>query len=237
MSTRFVPVTSVLFATAIAACAPSGGSTNADAATPQNIGACGPDALILDAESSEDQVLLRQGRSGWLYSFIDETGSTVTPAPNHFAMSEGGANGSAKAARFTGKLGTGSVVYAGIGFGFNERAEEAYDATKFAGISFFAKAAEGSTQRIRVKVPDVNTDPNGKVCGECFNDFGVNLDLTNEWTQYVVPFGEMRQEPGWGAPQTPAIEPNKLYGVQFMVNTSGADFDIWIDDVAFVCAK
>ena len=237
MSTHIVHCFGISIAIFSSACGPTGASTNADAASAQNIVACGPDAVIVDAENNQDQVLLRQGRSGWLYSFIDEAGSSVAPPPDNFTLAQGGANGSTYAARFTGKLATASVVYAGFGFGFSEQAEQPYDASKFAGISFLAKAGENSTQRIRVKVPDVNTDPNGKVCGECYNDFGVNLDLTPEWTQYVVPFAEMRQEPGWGAPQTPAIDNNKLFGVQFMVSTAGADYDIWIDDVAFVCAE
>ncbi|MEE9384365.1 MAG: hypothetical protein V3V08_13255 [Nannocystaceae bacterium] len=227
-----------LGATPLAGCTPTGASTHADGAGgAQNFVPCGPDASILDAENNKDQVSLKGGRSGWLYSFVDETGTTITPGTDNFTLSPGGANGSAFAARFNGKLSAASEVYAGFGFGFKEKEDESYDASKYAGVSFFAKAAPGSTTRIRVKVPDINTDPHGKVCGECYNDFGIELDLTQEWTQYVVPFAETRQEEGWGAPRTAAIDPSKLFGIQFMVATGGVDFDIWIDDVAFACTE
>ena len=60
-----------------------------------------------------------------------------------------------------------------------------YDASKYAGIPFWAKKGPDSTGKVRLKVPDVNTDPDGGVCTECFNDFGADIVLTNDWKLYA----------------------------------------------------
>jgi endoglucanase len=108
-----------------------------------------------------------------------------------------------------------------------------YDASKYKGISFWAKKGPGSTGNVRLKVPDVSTDPDGKMCKECFNDFGLDLQLTEEWTQYTIPFTSMKMMKGWGSPRADGIDPSKLYGMQWQVNEPGAKFDIWIDEIAF----
>ena len=67
-------------------------------------------------------------------------------------------------------------------------------------------------------MPDVNTDPEGGVCTECFNDFGADLILTTEWKLYIFPWKSMKQMPGWGSPRKPHITPAKIFGIQFQVN-------------------
>ncbi len=88
---------------------------------------------------------------------------------------------------------------------------------------------------MRLKVPDGNTTKEGGKCRECFNDFGADISLSEAWQRFVFPFKKMKQEPDWGAPRPRAIDKSKLYGMQFQANTPGAGFDIWIDDVEFVC--
>jgi hypothetical protein len=44
----------------------------------------------------------------------------------------------------------------------------------------------------------------------------------------------MAQQPDWGLPRRRAIDKSKLYGIQWQVNTPGANIDIWVDDVEFV---
>jgi endoglucanase len=110
-----------------------------------------------------------------------------------------------------------------------------YDASKYAGISFWAKKAENSTGKVRLKVPDTNTDPDGSVCTECFNDFGGDLNVTTDWKQYIFPWKAMKQMPGWGNPRKPHVTPSKIYGVQFQVNVPSANYDIFVDDLKFIC--
>ena len=40
---------------------------------------------------------------------------------------------------------------------------------------------------------------------------------------------------GWGNPRKPHITPSKLFGIQFQVNVPSANYDIFIDDLKFIC--
>jgi len=109
-----------------------------------------------------------------------------------------------------------------------------YDASRCNGIAFVAKKSPESSSAIRVKLPDINTDPAGGVCEECYNDFGIGLKVTDEWTRYVVSFSDLKQESGWGKPNPPNIDSEKVFGIQWQTTVPGVDFDIWIDDISFV---
>jgi len=198
---------------------------------------CGPEGVIDDGEDGNNQNLPNAGRGGYWYTFKDKGSTTVDPQAGEeggtFAMSEGG-HGSQYAARYHGKIGTGAIVFAGMGMNFVDP-KEVYDASKYAGISFWAKRGDASVGKVRLKMPDANTDPQGGVCTECFNDFGADMNFTPEWKQYAFTWKSMKQLVGWGAPHKPHITPEKLYGIQFQVNIAGANYDIWIDDVKFIC--
>jgi endoglucanase len=191
--------------------------------------------MIEDGEDNNNQVIVQEGRGGYIYTFLDKAGSTISPNTDagDLTLAEGGAEGSKYAYRVTGKVGAAEVVYAGLGVNFVDPKGQ-YDASKYAGISFYAKAGPGSTTTVRLKVPDGSTDPAGKQCSECFNDFGYELQLGTEWQKFTIPFSEMSQLPGWGSPQPGSIDKSTIYGVQFQVNDKGADYDLWFDDIRFV---
>ena len=192
---------------------------------------CSGDGVIDDGEDGNNQVNPAKGRAGYWYTFVDTAGSSIVPA-GQFSMTPGGADGSSSAARMTGKVGNGQIVFAGMGLTFTDP-KTPYDATAYKGLTFKAKKGPG-TGALRLKVPDVNTDPEGKVCTDkCFNDFGADIELAEKWTTYAFPFASMRQLPGWGSPRPASIDPSKLYGVQFQVNSPGASFDVWVDDLRF----
>jgi endoglucanase len=222
------------------ACYPAAPAADARPASGEQAGAslasC-PGGRLDDGEDGNNQILPIDGRGGYWYTYADKAGSTIAPPAGDtggtFTMTEGGAHGSAMAARMQGKVGRANIVYVGIGFSFVDP-KGAYDASRYQGIAFWAKAGDKSASGIRVKVPDLNTDKDGKVCTECYNDFGADLHLTPVWKRYVVPFASMTQLAGWGAPHTPAIETKKLFGVQWQVATPGAAYDIWIDDPELV---
>lgn len=197
---------------------------------------CGPEGLIEDGEDNNNQTNVAGGRGGYMYTFVDKAGSTIDPPSGEsggiFTPAQGGAEGSQYALRMKGSVGAAAVVYAGMGLNFVDP-KGPYDASKYKGVAFWAKKGPNSTGKVRLKVPDINTDPDGKVCSECFNDFGYDLNLTEEWTRYVVPFDQMKQLQGWGSPRKNSIDPSKLYGVQFQVNDKGQTYDIWIDNVEF----
>jgi hypothetical protein len=198
--------------------------------------ACPAEGLIDDAEDGNNGAKAVSGRGGYWYTFADDAGSTIDPPKGGtFMMASGGANGSQFGARFKGKIGSAQVVYAGVGVNFTEP-RGPYDASKYGGISFWAKRGEG-TGNVRLKVPDINTSDAGKICTECFNDFGADLQFTDKWTKYVVPFSEMKQLSGWGSPHPPAIDRSKIYGVQFQVNSANQTYDIWVDQLEFTGCK
>jgi len=195
------------------------------------------EGLIDDGEDGNNQVLVRDGRNGYWYTYVDELGSTVEPEAGSrggtFNMSPGGADGSKYAANVRGKIGKGGVVFGAVGFNFVDP-KGPYDASQYNGIAFSARRGPGAVNKVRLTVPDANTVPEAGICRECFNDFGADLNLTESWQRFVFPFKKLKQEPDWGTPRPRAINKAKLYGMQFQVNTPGATFDIWIDNVEFV---
>jgi endoglucanase len=195
--------------------------------------ACPPDAKIEDGEDGNNQLLVQDGRSGYIYTYADPEGTTIDPAAGgQFNMTPGGANGTANALRMSGQLGSASLVYAAVGMNLMDP-KGPYDASKYQGISFFAKKGPSTTSKLRIKVPDKNTDPDGGVCGACSNDFGMLLSLSEEWQKFIVPFSALRQESGWGNPRPRSLASEAIFAVQFQVNEKGRPFDVWLDELAF----
>lgn len=193
---------------------------------------CERKATVDDFDDHDDQILVQEGRGGYAYTFADKEGTTISPPESKFTVEHGGPSGSKYAVHIKGKLAGSGETYAGVGLDFRNP-RKLYDASRYKGIAFMARAEAGSTTRVRFSVPDVNTDPDGKVCTACFNNFGISVDLTEEWTRFEVPWAELKQEGGWGKPRPDAIEPGKVIGVQWQVATPGSSFDIWIDNVTF----
>jgi endoglucanase len=198
---------------------------------------CGPEGMIDDFEDNNNQNTVIDNRGGYWYTYVDKVGSTVWPEAGEqggtFTPSEGGYN-SKFAGAVKGKIGTAAIVFGALGMNFIDP-KGIYDASKYEGITFFAKRGANSTGKVRLKVPDATTDPEGKVCSECFNDFGVDLNLTEQWTRYTIPFRDMKQMEGWGAPRKAHIDPSKLFGLQWQTQVQGADYDFAVDNVAFIC--
>jgi endoglucanase len=194
------------------------------------------EGLISDGETNSNQIADIKNRGGYWYTFSDDGNTSVTPETGKkggtFAMSPGGANGTKFAARMSGSVGTQGNTYAGLGLNFVDP-KGMYNASKYKGVTFWAKKGPGSTGNVRLKVPDVATEPDGKICTGCYNDFGMDLKLTDDWVQYTIPFTSMKQLKGWGSPHTDGIDSSKLFGMQWQVNEPGAQFDIWIDEIAF----
>jgi hypothetical protein len=222
--------------------APVGPTTGGAAATLAALKAAGFNdcnglGIIDDGEDGQNQNIVGADRGGYWYTFRDKKGTTIDPIAGEdggtFAMTEGG-HGSKFAARFKGKIGTGAPLFGGMGMNFVDP-KDVYDSSKYVGIAFWARRGDNSTPKVRLKVPDVTTDPQGSLCTECFNDFGADLVLTPEWKFYIFPWKAMKQMPGWGAPRKPHITESKLFGVQWQVNTPSANYDIWVDDLTFFC--
>ncbi len=189
--------------------------------------------MIVNGEDASAQTARSEGRGGYVYAYLDDVGSVVTPGPGNFKMSAGGAAGSSYALRIQGKTAdAGDSAYVGLGLNFVDP-QALYDASRYDGLAFVARRGPGSSTSLRLKLPDASTHPDGGTCKECFNDFGVDFQLTEEWTRYVVRFADLKQMFGWGDPRPEHVDAAKLFGVQFQVSQAGSDFDVWIDDVTF----
>jgi endoglucanase len=195
-----------------------------------------PAALIDDAEDGDAKVVQHDGRSGIVSSVIDPDSALVvgpTGSPRRPLPILGGANGSRCAWNLRGTLSNRPIAFAALGINMTNP-KAFYDASRFAGISFYARRSAGTSARVRVSVSDWNTDSDGGVCTKCFNYFGQEIELSETWTRYTLPFESLRQLPGWGVPRPRQIDPSRIFQMMFGVLDRGAPFDVWLDDVAFM---
>lgn len=112
-----------------------------------------------------------------------------------------------------------------------------YNASKYTGVSFWAKSDAGGSQVVNVTFPDKDTHPDGGLCKpnsvgakQCYDHYGIRTTITPTWTKFTIPFKELSQE-GWGM-QGAEFDPATLFEVLFQIPES-ATFAIWIDDIAF----
>jgi hypothetical protein len=113
-----------------------------------------------------------------------------------------------------------------------------YDASAYCGVHFFAM---GSGAMQRMDIPDKFTNPSGGICNPndttgqtaCFDHFGLAMTLTTTWTEYNVSFSSLRDR-GTSAIST-TFHPEAIFQIEISSrDVSGAPFDIWIDDIAFI---
>jgi hypothetical protein len=188
------------------------------------------DGAIDDFEDGNNQLSLEGGRDGYWYTAHDPMGSTV-----EMAMQEGGAGGSEQSLHITGTTVGGDESKAwGAQVGAMFAGKGPYDASKYAGIVFKARATK--VGQVRFNIGDINTHLDGKVCETCWNHFGKTLSLTPEWKEYRILFTDARQADGWGKPRPAAITPSKLYNLEFKIG-GAQTYDISVDDVAFLSCR
>lgn len=192
----------------------------------------GDDGLIEDFEDDDNQVVKLDGRGGYWWFHTDPTGSTLEPGS---FMPEAHPDGTGHAIHVWGTTSTAQGAY-GSSMGYTFAREGTYDASKYVGIRFRAKAKEGSSRSIRFKIADVNTHKDAGVCTDCWNHFGTDVTLTNEWEDYVVLFDDLFQEAGWGSPRPSGVTVEKLWGVDMTIKP-GRTFDFWVDDVEFISCQ
>jgi len=187
-------------------------------------------------EDGDGTIDFTAGRAGVWFVFNDRTG-TQEPSlfAEAFAMSKlDPPRDSSRHAAHT--VGSGFVEW-GAGIGMYLRAQQAYDASKTTGLSFWARRSKSSTGKLQLAVPDGATSPLGGQCddaaGLCHDDFGRDLELTEEFQYFNYPWQDMVAR-NWSEMDVPGINPAKIYGVLFQVGRDEA-FDFWIDDLSFTC--
>jgi hypothetical protein len=112
-----------------------------------------------------------------------------------------------------------------------------YNASKYTGITFWARTDAGSSGVVRVSFPDKDTYPDGGICKtnvtgatQCYDHYGARVTLTPDWKKQTLSFKDLSQD-GWGL-QGAAFDPSTLFQVLFQIPVN-ATFGIWVDDVAF----
>jgi hypothetical protein len=202
------------------------------------LSSCEMKATLDDFEDSNNKVKEIEGRGGWIYTFKDGLGSVVEFPQGDFRVYPGGVGDSKYCSRFRGTTAkSGGDIFAGMGMNVSPAEGGSYDASKYTGISFLAKRGSADAVGVmRLNVADVNTDPAGKICTECFNHFGAPVKLTDQWVRYVIYFSEMEQRSGWGAPRPDKIDASSLISVQFQTTIPNIKFDLMVDDIRFIGA-
>jgi hypothetical protein len=218
----------------------------------QRSGLCaqGADLEFIDQmEDGNGSIDFTAGRSGFWFAFNDKTGVQYPESdlPGSFPMSalERPRADSHYAAR---SYGSGFTLW-GSGIGFDVRAQAAYDASAYAGISFWARSAaksgidsgDGRTKgplssALRVNVPDRGTSALGAECQasqRCGDDFGRDLELATMFQYFSFTWADLAQR-GWSGSVLPKIDQAQIYGLRFQTDVD-VDFDFWIDDVALLC--
>ena len=223
---------------------PNGGSigTGGTVATGGTIGTGGStcpglaanEELIDDLDDGDRFIPMVNGRSGaWTDSHDSSPSSKMFPDPNTGFVPSATGDACRKYAAYV--YGTGYVIW-GSDFWFGLGSP--YNASKYTGITFWAKVDPGTSSVVRFAFPDKDTQPDGNICQTgissgstaCYVHYGQRVTLSTTWTKYTLSFGSLSQE-GWGHAGT-AFDPASLYEVLFQIPVN-ATFGVWIDDVAF----
>lgn len=198
--------------------------------TASNAGKPLTNALVDDMEDGNHKGAEVDQRGGYWYTYKDAS-SQIAPE-GEFKMSEGGASGSKFSARFSGQLGTEQYPYGGMGISLTDP-KLPYDVSSCQGVAFSAKAAGDGTTKVRLKVGDWQTVPEGGLCKQCYNDFGGDFLLTSKYQDFTLKFADMKQEPYWGEPKA-GIDTKAVYQLQWQVALAGSAFEVWVDNVRFI---
>lgn len=208
------------------------------------VGLCkdGADLELLDSmEDGDGTIDMASQRAGVWFSFNDKTDGVQLPAfdDETFTMSE--LEPPRGASHYAARSHGGGFTKWGAGIGFELYSQKAYDVSRYAGISFWARRAPDTASALRFALTDAATTPRGGQCREyvdystCSDYFGADLSLSTAFRLYSFGFDELEQE-GWGEPHPSSVDTSAVYGVRFQTDPY-EDFDFWIDDIALLCRR
>jgi hypothetical protein len=196
------------------------------------------DSMEQDADGGSALPRVNGRTSGWFTYNDGTTSGWQEPRPGAFRMASiypAPRDGSQWAAR---TFGNGFTSW-GSSMGLNLKSGAAYDASAYAGVVFYAMVGDQApTSSFRIAFPEPRTvassDPSGlgACSSQCWDHFGKDIEPTKTWTSYTVLFAEARQIQPIATPA--ALDATHLIGISFELGPS-APFDLWIDDIAFVC--
>jgi len=189
------------------------------------------DGLVDDGEDGDFKIASLGGRcGGWMVGKDDK--SSIEPKDHKVIMTQGGPDKSKMAVHVKGTTAKSDTSCAATFLIL--ACGDMYDATKYAGLSFWAKSGSKAPAKVRFVVTDGQTDPKGKIDNLCSSHFGKNLEIATEWKKYTVAFADLTQ--GAGEPRYPGVDPHRLFSLGWAVG-EGQDFDLWVDEVRFTRCK
>lgn len=208
----------------------------------RRIGLCANGADVEPIDQMEDgdgAIDMIAQRGGVWFSFNDKTAGTQLPDSDDetFVMSE--LDPPRAESHYAARSRGGGFTEWGAGIGFELYNQKAYDLSRYAGISFWARRAPNTATALRFAVTDAATTPRGGQCREyvdystCSDYFGVDLSLGTAFRPYSFTWSELAQE-GWGEPHPESVDTSRVYGVRFQTDPV-EEFDFWIDDIALLC--
>jgi hypothetical protein len=186
----------------------------------------GPSELIDDVEDGDEALAEGMAKGGTWYSFIEPGAQS-----SGFEATEVDREGSVYAAHL--KAGPTSEWGGGLGIVLNPD-RGPFNACTTTGITFWAKGTRCG-QPLQVRIADVSSQPDGKVCTACYDHFTTAVRLTEGWAKYTITWDAFTKA-GWGKPQAKAIDLERMYQILFQWPT-GAGVEFWVDDVAFTTAR
>jgi hypothetical protein len=169
-------------------------------------------ALIDDVEGNFPHIPESDGRNGLWYQAQDASGGWLSSF--EAAALEDGSH----AARFCG---SGFTEW-GAAMGIMLRSPfEPYDASAYCGVRFRAR---GNGDGWILRISDRQSEPAGGLCGDqCYQYPGQAFELGEDWQEHEVRFDEI------------PVDASALYALRFTnEDTSGVEFELVVDDVAFV---
>jgi hypothetical protein len=102
------------------------------------------------------------------------------------------------------------------------------DGSAYDGVRFLARG--NGTIRFMIVTTAVSTlEADGTCAAGCWDNFGVDITLTDSWTEQRIPYSALFQE-GWGSPAE--RDPATLLGIMW-ASEAFTTFEYAIDDVAF----
>jgi hypothetical protein len=213
---------------------PATGGFAATGGAPATGGAAAALALIDNLEDGDGNIIPIDGRQGYWYTFNDGTmtgtqqpvwGGRILNAQPIFDRPD------SKFAAWT--LGSGFTNW-GFGIGvFLNGPSSFYNASKYRGVTFWARLGSSSANVVRVDVSDSQTVSYvGGICSSCWDYFGKNFIMSTSWQRYSFAWSDLTQQ-GWGD-QFPAIFPAAIREMRFATQATGITFEIYVDDLSFI---
>ncbi len=192
--------------------------------------------MIDDVEDADLAILPIEGRFGYWFLVDDASGSLSGPTAIAGIGHDGGVA--------IGSTGSGFSIWGAIlGLSFRSvpgpggAAPGEYDASSYAGISFWMRGDDGAggpiSVRVEVTTPATTAQVFGGECTTgCGDHFQIDLGLQpGPWQRFELRWEELAQA-GWGE-TVDAFDPSTVMLLQFGFG-SGVDFDVQVDDIAFL---